>query len=88
MADDSDILSKVWYVGGFCLYTATLKNSSQVNQELCFLTQLRFTFQEYVDYYGGAGVQHIAMNTNDIIKTVMTNYDILNKFLHMYFKVE
>ncbi|XP_061189809.1 uncharacterized protein LOC133197687 [Saccostrea echinata] len=26
--------------------------------------------QEFVDYYGGAGVQHIAMNTNDIIKTV------------------
>lgn len=41
-----------------------------------------------MDYYGGAGVQHIAMNTNDIIKTVMTNYDMLNKFLHMYFKVE
>ena len=26
--------------------------------------------QEYVDYYGGAGVQHIAMRTNDIIDTV------------------
>ena len=26
--------------------------------------------QEYVDYYGGAGVQHIAMNTPDIIKTI------------------
>ena len=26
--------------------------------------------QEYVDYYGGAGVQHIALNTSDIIKTV------------------
>lgn len=26
--------------------------------------------QEYVDYYGGAGVQHIAMNTSDIIKAV------------------
>ena len=23
--------------------------------------------QEYVDYYGGAGVQHIALRTNDII---------------------
>ncbi|XP_060590620.1 4-hydroxyphenylpyruvate dioxygenase-like [Ruditapes philippinarum] len=28
--------------------------------------------QEYVDYYGGAGVQHIAMNTDDII-TAVTN---------------
>ncbi|XP_045134415.1 4-hydroxyphenylpyruvate dioxygenase-like [Portunus trituberculatus] len=26
--------------------------------------------QEYVDYYGGAGVQHIALNTNDIITSI------------------
>lgn len=26
--------------------------------------------QEYVDYYGGAGVQHIAHNTGDIIKAI------------------
>lgn len=26
--------------------------------------------QEYVDYYGGAGVQHIALNTKDIITSV------------------
>ncbi|XP_069767365.1 4-hydroxyphenylpyruvate dioxygenase isoform X2 [Narcine bancroftii] len=26
--------------------------------------------QEYVDYYGGAGVQHIALNTSDIIQTI------------------
>ncbi|KAJ8312225.1 hypothetical protein KUTeg_009598 [Tegillarca granosa] len=26
--------------------------------------------QEYIDYYGGAGVQHIAMNTPDIITSV------------------
>lgn len=26
--------------------------------------------QEYVDYYGGAGVQHIAMRTTDIIQTI------------------
>ena len=26
--------------------------------------------QEYVDYYGGAGVQHIAQNTEDIITAV------------------
>jgi len=26
--------------------------------------------QEYVDYYGGPGVQHIAMRTEDIITTV------------------
>lgn len=26
--------------------------------------------QEYVDYYGGAGVQHVALNTTDIINAV------------------
>jgi 4-hydroxyphenylpyruvate dioxygenase len=26
--------------------------------------------QEYVDYYGGAGVQHIALNTKDIISAI------------------
>lgn len=30
----------------------------------------RSQIQEYVDYYGGAGVQHIALNTTDIIKTI------------------
>lgn len=27
--------------------------------------------QEYVDYYGTGGVQHIALNTNDIVDTIM-----------------
>lgn len=26
--------------------------------------------QEYVDYYGGGGVQHIALNTDDIVKAI------------------
>jgi len=26
--------------------------------------------EEYVDFYGGAGVQHIALRTNDIISTI------------------
>jgi 4-hydroxyphenylpyruvate dioxygenase len=28
--------------------------------------------QEFVDYYNGAGIQHVAMSTKDIIKTVKT----------------
>jgi len=28
--------------------------------------------QEYVDYYGSSGVQHIALNTSDIIKAIET----------------
>ena len=35
----------------------------------------RSQIQEYVDYNGGAGVQHIAMATNDIISTVSTSTD-------------
>lgn len=27
-------------------------------------------FKEYCDYNGGAGVQHIALRTNDIIKSI------------------
>ncbi|MET7682786.1 4-hydroxyphenylpyruvate dioxygenase [Streptomyces sp. NPDC005423] len=27
---------------------------------------------EYLEFYGGAGVQHIALNTNDIVRTVRT----------------
>jgi 4-hydroxyphenylpyruvate dioxygenase len=30
----------------------------------------RSQIEEYIDFYGGAGVQHIALATNDIIKTV------------------
>jgi 4-hydroxyphenylpyruvate dioxygenase len=29
--------------------------------------------EEYVDYYGGAGVQHVALNTSDIVATVCQN---------------
>lgn len=34
--------------------------------------------QEYVDYYGGAGVQHVAMVTTDIITTVGARYALLS----------
>lgn len=37
--------------------------------------------QEYVDYYGSAGVQHIALNTSDILKTVSVYW------FFMYFEV-
>lgn len=29
---------------------------------------------EYVDYYGGAGIQHIALNSKDIITAVSIYY--------------
>ena len=30
----------------------------------------RSQIEEYIDFYGGAGVQHIALATNDIVQTV------------------
>lgn len=39
-------------------------------------TECCVKLQEYVDYYGGAGVQHIALNTSDIITAVMSTYFI------------
>jgi 4-hydroxyphenylpyruvate dioxygenase len=39
--------------------------------------------QEYVDYYAGAGVQHIAMRTEDIITTVQRMADRGTDFLQV-----
>jgi 4-hydroxyphenylpyruvate dioxygenase len=39
--------------------------------------------QEYVDYYGGAGVQHIAMHTDDIIKTIQAMRDRGQDFIQV-----
>ena len=37
--------------------------------------------QEYVDYHGGAGVQHLALKTDDIIKAVSALTDRGAQFL-------
>ncbi|KAI9216085.1 Glyoxalase/Bleomycin resistance protein/Dihydroxybiphenyl dioxygenase [Blastocladiella britannica] len=41
----------------------------------------RSQIQEYVDYYGGAGVQHVALITTDIIKSVQALRDRGTEFL-------
>lgn len=67
--DDKDIsteysalMSKVMHNGGRIKFPinepATAKRKSQI--------------QEYLEYYKGAGVQHLALLTNDIVSTVMT----------------
>jgi 4-hydroxyphenylpyruvate dioxygenase len=43
----------------------------------------RSQIEEYIDFYGGAGVQHIAMATNDIIKTVRALRDNDVSFLRV-----
>lgn len=44
--------------------------------------------EEYVEYYGGAGVQHIALNTKDIITSVsfIIKYSLSNE-LHNILKI-
>uniref|UniRef100_A0A3B5A4L3 4-hydroxyphenylpyruvate dioxygenase n=1 Tax=Stegastes partitus TaxID=144197 RepID=A0A3B5A4L3_9TELE len=45
--------------------------------------------QEYVEYYGGAGVQHIAMNTSDIITAelkILVDYDDNGYLLQIFTK--
>lgn len=49
-----------------CVLKSALIKSKQTR--ICGFTVL--SFQEYVEYYGGPGVQHIAMNTSDIITSV------------------
>jgi len=39
--------------------------------------------EEYIDFYGGAGVQHIALATNNIIETVINLRDRGVEFLHV-----
>lgn len=40
-------------------------------EHVCGRTYMHsWLLQEYVEYYGGAGVQHIALNTSDIINAV------------------
>jgi len=43
----------------------------------------RSQIEEYIDFYGGAGVQHIAMATNDIISTVRALRANDVSFLHV-----
>jgi 4-hydroxyphenylpyruvate dioxygenase len=53
---------------------ASGKRKSQIQvllYDLDFVfVQSCFILKEYVDYYGSAGVQHIALNTSDIISSV------------------
>ncbi|XP_076233159.1 4-hydroxyphenylpyruvate dioxygenase [Calliopsis andreniformis] len=43
----------------------------------------RSQIQEYVEYYGGAGVQHIALNTDDIITAIQNLHARGVEFLHV-----
>ncbi|MFB7088759.1 4-hydroxyphenylpyruvate dioxygenase [Streptomyces sp. NPDC056296] len=48
----------------------TLKVKFPINEPA--VAKKKSQIDEYLEFYGGAGVQHIALNTNDIVATVRT----------------
>jgi 4-hydroxyphenylpyruvate dioxygenase len=48
----------------------TLKVKFPINEPA--IAKKKSQIDEYLEFYGGAGVQHIALNTNDIVRTVRT----------------
>ncbi|BBC33554.1 putative 4-hydroxyphenylpyruvate dioxygenase [Streptomyces graminofaciens] len=48
----------------------TLKVKFPINEPA--VAKKKSQIDEYLEFYGGAGVQHIALNTNDIVRTVRT----------------
>ncbi|MFG2968614.1 4-hydroxyphenylpyruvate dioxygenase [Streptomyces sp. NPDC048288] len=48
----------------------TLKVKFPINEPA--IAKKKSQIDEYLEFYGGAGVQHIALNTNDIVGTVRT----------------
>ncbi|MEU1302500.1 4-hydroxyphenylpyruvate dioxygenase [Streptomyces shenzhenensis] len=48
----------------------TLKVKFPINEPA--VARKKSQIDEYLEFYGGAGVQHIALNTNDIVQTVRT----------------
>ncbi|WP_018549678.1 4-hydroxyphenylpyruvate dioxygenase [Streptomyces sp. LaPpAH-108] len=57
----------------------TLKVKFPINEPA--VGKRKSQIDEYLEFYGGAGVQHIALNTNDIVRTVRTMREAGVQFL-------
>ncbi|AZS86963.1 4-hydroxyphenylpyruvate dioxygenase [Streptomyces griseoviridis] len=57
----------------------TLKVKFPINEPA--VAKKKSQIDEYLEFYGGAGVQHIALNTNDIVETVRTMREAGVQFL-------
>ncbi|MFF8494490.1 4-hydroxyphenylpyruvate dioxygenase [Streptomyces albidoflavus] len=57
----------------------TLKVKFPINEPA--IAKKKSQIDEYLEFYGGAGVQHIALATNDIVQTVRTMRDAGVQFL-------
>jgi 4-hydroxyphenylpyruvate dioxygenase len=66
--DDKDICTDYSALKSVVMASADEKIKMPINEPA--LGKKKSQIEEYVDFYGGAGVQHIALRTNDIITTV------------------
>lgn len=67
-ADDKDIATDYTSLRSVVVTNENERIKMPINRPAAGLRKSQI--QEFVDYYSGPGVQHIAMDTNDIIKTV------------------
>tara|TARA_B100000029_G_C17604296_1_gene966895 strand:+ start:5173 stop:6267 length:1095 start_codon:yes stop_codon:yes gene_type:complete len=66
--DDKDISTKYSALRSIVMANNNEKIKMPINEPA--LGEKKSQIQEFIDYYGSAGVQHIAMSTNNIISTV------------------
>ena len=67
-ADDKDISTDYTSLRSVVVANENERIKMPINRPAAGLRKSQI--QEFVDYYSGPGVQHIALDTNDIIKTV------------------
>ena len=66
--DDTDLSTKYSSLRSIVMTNDNEKIKMPINEPAEGLKKSQI--QEFVDYYNGAGIQHVAMSTKDIIKTV------------------
>jgi 4-hydroxyphenylpyruvate dioxygenase len=66
--DDKDICTDFSALKSVVMASADEKIKMPINEPA--IGKKKSQIEEYVDFYGGAGVQHIALRTNNIIETV------------------
>ena len=66
--DDNDLSTKYSSLRSIVMANDNEKIKMPINEPAKGLKKSQI--QEFVDYYNGAGIQHVAMSTKDIIKTV------------------
>ena len=68
--DDSIIHTEYSALNSIVMASENERIKMPINEPAKSNTKGKSQIQEYVDYYGSGGVQHLALRTNDIIKSV------------------